>query len=198
MHLHLITHAHTRQLPSVDVTTWQLSEAGREQAVTLARQPFWSRVERIVVSSEAKTRLTAQPVLDARDLPLTVDARFDELQRPGWVDDYGARVQQCLAQPQQAAVDWEPASTALARVRAGVAALHAQFAGQTLALVGHGLTLSLYRAHLLDQYIDGQIHVKLADWRALPFAAVALAEVSAQQATLRQDFAPTSAAGGRA
>ena len=198
MLLRLITHAHTQQEPAVDATRWRLSDAGREQAAALAQLSFWANVDRVVLSSEPKTRLTAQPVLDARALPVTVDARFDELHRPGWVNDYVGRVQQCFAHAHQAAVDWEPATAALARVRAGIADLHAQFPAQTFALVGHGLTLSLYRAHLLDQYRDGQIYVKLADWRALPFAAVALAEVGGGRAVLRRDFVASAASTGRA
>ncbi len=198
MRLYLITHAHTQQEPAVDVARWRLSDAGREQAAVLAREPFWAEVDRIVLSSEPKTQLTVEPVLATRDLPLTTDARFDELHRPGWVGDYVGRVAHCFAHPHQAAVDWEPASDALARFCAGIADLHARFPKQTLALIGHGLTLSLYRAHLLHQYRDGAIWVRLADWRALAFAAVALVEGEADQAVLRRDFAPTSASAGRA
>ena len=198
MRLYLITHAHTQQEPAVDAARWRLSEAGREQAAALAREPFWAEVDRVVLSSEPKTRLTVEPALATRDLPLTVDARFNELHRPGWVGDYVGRVAHCFAHPHQAAVDWEPASEALARFRAGMVDLHTQFPKQTLALIGHGLTLSLYRAHLLNQYVDGAIRVRLADWRALAFAAVALVEGEADRAVLRQDFASTSSSTARA
>lgn len=198
MRLYLITHAHTQQEPTVDAPRWRLSNTGRAQAAALAREPLWADVDRIVLSSEPKTQLTVEPVLAARDLPLTVDARFDELHRPGWVGDYVGRVAHCFAHPRQAAVDWEPATDALARFRDGIADLHAQFPKQTLALVGHGLTLSLYRAHLLNQYREGAIWVRLLDWRALVFAAVARVEGEAEQAVLRQDFAPTSSSTARA
>lgn len=179
--LYLITHAHTQAEPAIDSSRWRLSTQGERQAELLAQQPFWAQVDRIILSSEPKTRLTVAPLLALRPLPVTVDARFDELVRPGWVEEYESRVAQAFANPTQPAGAWEPASHALNRVLAGVADLCTQWAGQTLALVGHGLTLSLYRAHLL-----GQSHVLLADWRQLSFAAVAVADPV--DGRLLQDF----------
>lgn len=187
MQLYLITHAHTKQEPGVESTRWELSDVGTTQAVDLARQPFWEKVDRIVLSSEAKTRLTVQPVLDARPLPMTIDPRFDELRRGGWVGDYVAQVQQAFAQPEVAAGEWEPAAHALARFITGMDDLSQRFTAQTLALVGHGLTFSLYRAFLL-----GSSHVSITDWQALSFAAVAHVDLSTHQ--LLADFQPVSIA----
>lgn len=185
MQLYLITHAHTQVDVNQDAAQWSLSPVGTAQAQTLAAMPWWSQVDRIVLSSEAKTRLTVAPVLAARNLPVLVDARFDELHRPGWVEDYAERVRQAFAQPNQRAGDWEAAAAALARFRAGIADLCQAYRGETIALVGHGLTLSLYRAHLL-----GQAQVDFAAWRALSFAAVAI--VDPTQAQLLQDFQPVA------
>lgn len=179
--LYLITHAHTQAEPAIDTACWRLSAQGERQAAFLAQQPFWPQVDRIILSSEPKTRLTVAPLLARRPLPVMVDARFDELVRPGWVEKYESRVAQAFASPEQPAGDWEPANRALNRVLAGVADLCIHLAGQTLALVGHGLTLSLYRAHLL-----GQTHVRFDDWRRLGFAAVALVDPVAGR--LLRDF----------
>jgi hypothetical protein len=51
--------------------------------------------------------------------------------------------------------------------------------------VGHGLTLSLFRAHLL-----GQGEVSMQDWRTLSFAAVAQVDLNAM--TLLADFEPVA------
>lgn len=153
--------------------------------MALAVLPLWDTIDRIILSSEPKTRLTVAAVLACHELPVQVDARFDELHRPGWVEDYAMQVQRAFAEPTQAAGEWEPAAVAFARFRAGVAALCDQFPGATLALVGHGLTLSLYRACLL-----GQSHVRFADWQHLSFAAVALADPVAER--LLQDFQPVA------
>jgi broad specificity phosphatase PhoE len=188
--LYLITHAHTQADPATDAAHWCLSAQGERQAALLVLQPFWTQVDRIVLSSEPKTRLTVAPLLVDRPLPVTVDARFDELLRPGWVEEYERRVAQALANPARPAGDWEPANHGLHRFLAGVADLCTQWPGQTLALVGHGLTLSLYRAHLL-----GQSHVVLADWQRLSFAAVALVDPVNER--LLQDFEPVAGAAPR-
>ncbi|MCX6046555.1 MAG: phosphoglycerate mutase family protein [Chloroflexi bacterium] len=181
--LYLITHAHTRQDPGADVVTWQLSEVGRTQALALANQPFWTQIDRVVLSSEPKTRLTIAPLLGQRHLPVVIDHRFDELQRPGWVADYTAQVRQAFLEPEIPAGEWEPASKALARFLAGVAHLCQQFSEETVALVGHGLTFSLYRAYLL-----GKPTVDLAEWQQLSFAAQAIIDPVAK--TILQDFQP--------
>lgn len=171
MRLYLITHAATQIDKNTEVVAWHLSAAGIEQVARLVALPFWDEVDHIALSSEVKTRLTVAPLLERRTLPTTVDPRLDELRRPGWVDDYTARVRQAFADPLTPAGEWEAASDALARVRAAIDELCHRYSQQTVALVGHGLTLSLYRAHLL-----GYTHVNLDDWRNLSFAAVALVD----------------------
>jgi len=180
--LFLITHAHTQQQKEADATRWVLSEAGQAQAEALACLPLWDGAERIVVSSEPKTRLTVAPVLAARKLPLTVDPRYDELRRGSeWVEDYSAHVAEVFANPQRSIGGWESASDALARFLEGIHALADAFPAETIALVGHGLTLSLFRAHLL-----GQARVDCDDWQRLSFCA--LAQVEWPQLQLAQDF----------
>ncbi len=167
--LYLITHAYTRQVPDTDATLWRLNEVGRKQAAALARQPFWNRVDRVLLSSEPKTRLTVEPLWQARSLPVQEDARFDELRRtPEWTYAYTARVAEVFRRPQESIAGWEPATEALTRFRSGVAEWTARYPQEAFALVGHGLTLSLYRAHLL-----GLPRVALRDWQELAFAAVA-------------------------
>ncbi len=189
--LTLITHAHTQIDPATDAVTWRLSAAGEAQAVALAGQPFWATVDRILVSSEAKTRLTIAPVLAARDLPVTADPRFDEAARPGWCDDYAARVAAFFAEPERSAGGWEAANAALARFRDGLNAHIDPTAGEHFALVAHGLVLSLYRAHLL-----GLATAPFAAWRRLAFAAVARVDLAGPAIT--QDFVPVAPAPPRA
>jgi broad specificity phosphatase PhoE len=170
--LYLITHACTRQIPNVDAATWHLNDEGRRQAAALARQPFWKGVDRLLLSSEPKTRLTVAPLLQEKSLPVEEDDRFDELRRtPEWTYDYTARVAELFRRPQESVAGWERAADALTRFCAGIAAWTCRHPQETLALVGHGLTFSLYRAHLL-----GLPTVPLRDWQELPFAAVACVE----------------------
>lgn len=182
MRLYLIRHAVTQIDPTLDAKAWALSALGEQQAAELASAPFWREVSRIVVSSERKTRLTVEPTLARYHLPVHVDARVDELHRPGFVEDYYAQVRQAFAVPMCKAGEWESAHTALARVQAAIGDLLAQYPDETVALVGHGLTLSLYRADLL-----GQAQVDFAAWRTLGFATVAIVNPASKQ--LLRDFA---------
>lgn len=167
--LYLIAHACTRQVPDTDAALWQLNELGRKQAAALARQPFWDEVDRLLLSREPKTRLTVAPLLQRRDLPVEEDDRFNELHRsPEWTCDYTARVAELFGSPRESIAGWEPAATALARFCGGIEDWASRHPQETLALVGHGLTFSLYRAHLLGLPV-----VALKDWRQLSFAAVA-------------------------
>lgn len=189
--LFLITHAHTQQQRDVDATTWTLSPHGTEQAAVLAQQPFWAQVTRVILSSEAKTRLTVEPVLARRSLPVTVDTRFDELKRPAtWTEDYVAAVAAAFAHPYESVNGWEAAASAQARFIAGIVDLQRHFPYDACALVGHGLTFSLYRAALL-----GHTHVDLDDWRKLSFAAVAKVDLSA--GALLEDFRSVTGEKGR-
>lgn len=189
--LTLITHAHTQVDPATDAVTWRLSAAGEAQAAALADQPFWATVDRILVSSEAKTRLTIAPLLAERSLPVTADARFDEAARPGWCDDYAARVAAFFADPTRSAGGWERAEAALARFLAGIAAHVPAAGGEHVALVAHGLVLSLYRAYLL-----GLATAPFDDWRRLEFAAVAQVDLAGP--ALVQDFVPVAPSPPRA
>jgi broad specificity phosphatase PhoE len=183
--LFLITHAHTQVQQQHDARQWVLSAAGQQQAERLATLPLWHDVERIVLSREVKTRLTIETVLAQHNLPVVVDAQFDELYRPGWVEAYALQVQRAFAEPTQPAGEWEAAAAALARFQMGIANLCTQFSGSTLALVGHGLTFSLYRASLL-----GYSHVRFEEWQQLSFAAVALVDPVAHR--LLEDFQPVA------
>ena len=179
--LYLIAHACTRQVPDTDAALWQLDELGRVQAAALARQPFWDEVDRLLLSREPKTRLTVAPLLKRKDLPVDEDDRFNELNRsPEWTNDYTARVAEVFRRPRESVAGWEPAADALTRFRVGIDDWAARHPHDILALVGHGLTFSLYRAHLL-----GLPTVPLQDWQQLSFAAVACV----QDGRIVDDFA---------
>lgn len=177
----LITHAHTRVEQQLDATCWRLSPTGEAQARQLAEAPFWGSVAYVLVSNEHKTRLSVEPAVQRWRLPVIADGRFDELHRGAWVNDYADRVRQVLEAPQASMGGWEPAATALERMLEGFTAHIDRSAGHDVALVGHGLTLTLLRAFLL-----GQDRAHFSDWQQLPFAAVAIYDLAANQ--MVQDF----------
>lgn len=169
---YLITHAATVKEPLRAADAWGLSAAGQAQAERLAAAPFWATVTQVIVSSEPKALATVSGIVAERTLPVWVDCRLDELRRTGWVDDYGAHVAQVFARPDLSVGSWEPASSALRRVCGAMAAVERRFRGQTVAVVGHGLSLSLLRAHYL-----GYAQARFDDWTRLAFGTVAAVEL---------------------
>jgi broad specificity phosphatase PhoE len=185
MRIYLITHAHTEQVPGVAADEWRLSDRGVEQAAALASAPFWAQVDRVIVSAEPKTLLTVAEVVEQRNIPVWVDTRFDELRRTGWIEEYAAQVAQVFAHPAHSVSGWEPADSVQARVQSGLADLKQRFAGETLALVGHGLCLSLLRARLV-----GLPTADLSHWRRLAFGSYAC--ISLDPPAMLEDFAPSA------
>ncbi len=189
MKIYLVTHAHTTQERDAVVDVWRLSARGLLEARTLAEAPFWSEVARVIVSSEPKAWLTVAQVVTARYLPVWIDARFDELRRGGWVDDYAARVAAALAAPEHSMGGWEAVGNVRQRAGQALEDVAGRFPGENLALVGHGLCLSILRAALL-----GQRQVDFAAWQSLPFASVACLDWESR--TLLQDFPHNNEARG--
>lgn len=183
--IYLITHAHTAQQPDRAAELWELSPRGEQEAAQLAHADFWAEVTRIVVSAEPKTLLTVGPVLARHSLPVSIDCRFDEVRRGGWVENYADRVERFFAQPEQSVGEWECAAAARRRMVAGLMHQVQSHPGATLAVVGHGLGLSLLRAHIA--------RLPVADfdlWRRLGFAAAACITVNPD--TIVADFVPSA------
>jgi len=163
--LYLIRHAQT-QPTALPVETWPLSDLGRQQAQRLAELPFWQDVQVICASVEPKALQTAQIVAARRDLPVEPVFDLRELRRPGsLVDDYGSAVRQVLENPTTSVNGWEPAGEAQTRIVTAIERLLMLHEGETLAVVSHGLALTLYLAYLTD------IQPTLDLWRSLPFAS---------------------------
>jgi broad specificity phosphatase PhoE len=185
MRVYLITHAHTEQIPGVAADAWRLSTRGNEQAAALAAAPFWTHVDRVVVSAEPKTWWTIAEIVEMRQLPVWVDSRFDELRRTEWIEDYAGQVAEVFAHPTRSVAGWEAADAALKRLEKGIADLQHRFARETLALVGHGLTFSLLRAKLL-----GLSHADHSAWQRLSFGSYAYICLNPQ--AILEDFAQSA------
>lgn len=176
MKVHLITHAHTQIDPNAASDTWQLSCRGLEQAERLSKERFWDEVTQIVVSSEAKTWLTVAQVAADRSLPVWVDSRFDELRRSGWTENYTDAVATAFANPSSPIAGWESVQSLQGRVGAGLVALQNRFGGEMIALVGHGIAMSVLRAMML-----GQERVDVAAWSRLAFGSYAIVDLASKR-----------------
>jgi broad specificity phosphatase PhoE len=163
--LYLIRHAHTQQT-MLPVETWPLSELGRQQAHKLAEQPFWQEVHIICTSVEPKAIQTAQIVAERHDLPVKPSFDLRELRRPGGhVSDYESAVRQVLENPERSVNGWEPAGEAQTRIVTAIERLLALHENETLAVVSHGLVLTLYLAYLADATPTLDL------WHSIPFAS---------------------------
>jgi broad specificity phosphatase PhoE len=179
--VYVITHVATAQDPSLSPENWALSPLGEEQARRLADAPFWTEVTQVIVSAEQKSYLSVSQIVAARKLPVWVDSRLDELRRDGWVGDYRKQVAMVLGQPAKAVGEWEPAAQTQARALAALSAIHRRFAPGPVAIVGHGLSLSLVRARFL-----GYETVRFDEWSRLSFGAVACLDL--KQRRWLEDF----------
>ena len=180
--LYLIRHAHTQQT-ALPVETWHLSDLGLLQAQRLAEQPFWQDVHIICASVEPKALQTAQIVSERHDLPVEPSFDLRELRRPGDpVGDYEAVVREVLENPTRSVNGWEPAGEAQTRVMTAIERLLMLHENETLAVVSHGLALTLYLAYLTDT------QPTLDLWRGLSFASATQVDPDARQMLARFDI----------
>ncbi len=162
--LFLIRHAHSQQT-SQPADRWGLAHLGQEQAQKLAAQPFWADVGLICTSLEPKAVQTAQIVAEQHALPVEPSFDLHELRRTGPVADYTAAVDAVLSNPSSSVQGWEPAAEAQTRIVVAVERLLMLHERSTLAVVTHGLVLTLYLAFAMDQAPS------LGLWQSIPFAA---------------------------
>jgi broad specificity phosphatase PhoE len=172
--LYLIRHART-QMMGTTAELWPLSEEGRRQAGVLARQGFWREVELIFSSPEPKALRTAKPAARRWDIPLEAVDHLRELRRPRLVPDYEKTIRHLFAEPEVSIAGLEPAAQVGARATRCIKALVAAHPGQTLAVVSHGLILTIFLAQLENRWPT------LTEWRAVPFPGVAVVDTSAWQ-----------------
>jgi broad specificity phosphatase PhoE len=163
--LYLVRHAPVDLDPERPAPEWRLSERGRVLATQLADSPAWRELVLVACSPEPKAVETALPIAEAADSGLRVEHDLREAERPGTpvvsAEEYERLVAAYLAAPDQSVHGWEPAREVRERVRACVERLLAEVEGP-LAVVSHGLALSLYCGLVFDE------------WQAMSLPAVAL------------------------
>jgi broad specificity phosphatase PhoE len=137
-------------------------------------------VESFATSPEPKAVATA--VAAARGRSVLEAPGLAELDRSavGWVAralDYVELVQAIFEQPAASVRGCEPAAAAVQRFSDAVASLR----GEHLAVVSHGLILTLYMAQL-----RGQTHAAVADWQRIALPDVAVVDL--ERGIVIQDF----------
>lgn len=166
----LVRHAHTAQV-GPDAKTWPLSKRGRTEAARLAQWPGRLAIAAIVISVEAKAIETAAAITVAHPHLITLppmEALGEVDRRGAFVADYEGAVADFFAMPDASPHGWESASDARTRIAAAIANAVAPYPTASVAVVTHGLALTLYLSTLI-----GGPPADIARWRTIPFAAVA-------------------------
>ncbi|MBN2472757.1 MAG: histidine phosphatase family protein [Anaerolineae bacterium] len=170
--LYLIRHPHTQINLDIPATSWDLSDQGHAQTQALLGAPFWPHVAAIYASREPKTITVAKEAALQHNLPALPRSAFGEVDRSAYVapdnTTYEAAVAALFSDPFQHPFGWETAADALARFQkelTQVLAVHAE--GDSIAIISHGLVLTLLMAHFRH------VAPELSYWRSLGFATVA-------------------------
>ncbi len=183
MRLVLIRHAAVEIAPEVPANRWFLSAAGQRAASALGESEALRSVTTFATSPEPKATATASAIANGR--PIVEIAALAELDRPaaGWLSSqaaYMALVTEILHQPRRSIRGSEPAAQAQNRIVQAVDELQARLAGKDLAVVSHGIVLSLYMAHIRRLPSD------LAIWEKIGLPDLAV--VGPLQRTVLVDF----------
>lgn len=169
--LYLIRHARSRMMGDA-AERWPLSEKGRREAGILARQDFWRRVDLIFSSPEPKALQTAAPAARRWGIPLKVVDCLYELRRPRLVQDYPKMVERFFANPQENIAGMEPAAQAAERITRCLKELATTHPEQTLAVVSHGMVLTLFLAQLENRWPT------VTEWQAVPFTGLIVVDTN--------------------
>jgi broad specificity phosphatase PhoE len=145
--LYLVRHASVDPRPGQPSAIWRLSPQGRAGADALAAEDCWAWLTRVYSSAEPKAIATAQRIAMRNALPLSIEPALGEVERP-WVDaNYKAEARRYLSG--ELLEGWETRGAATARIQAAIHRIDASHAEADVAVVSHGLILSLYLSDLL-------------------------------------------------
>lgn len=154
--LRFISHPRVRVSADIPVPRWGLTEDGRDRVETMCRQPWLSRVERLVSSDETKALETAAIIAAATGVPIEVrpDLHENDRSSTGFVppDRFEQLADAFFAHPDRSVEGWETACDAQGRIVAATADLVAENAGDVV-ISGHGGVGTLLLCHLLGEPI---------------------------------------------
>jgi broad specificity phosphatase PhoE len=183
--LYLIRHARAQMMGDA-AERWLLSEQGRREAGVLARQDLWREVELICSSPEPKALQTAEPAARRWGIPLVTVDCLHGLRRPRLVSDYETVVARIFAEPEASIAGLEPAARAAERFTHCLESLVEAHPEPTLAVVSHGLIMTLFLARLENRWPT------VAAWRAVPFTGLAVVDTTSSPWHLLKDWSRVS------
>jgi broad specificity phosphatase PhoE len=171
--LYLVRHGRTQPDPATAAALWPLSATGRAETARLAAHPRWAEVAGFYASPEEKAIETARLLSEPHGQSLTILTDLREVERgSAFLADYDAAVREFFARPDESVHGWERAVDAGRRVAGCLEQISARAGDRPVAVVSHGLALTLGLAALvpLDQPL-------WEFWRRIGFSSVGVLDL---------------------
>ncbi len=172
MRLYLVRHSDVTVRPERPGAEWHLSQDGRAAADALADDPHWAGLVSIYTSPEPKASSTAQRIAARHGLPIRIERDLREVEGRRWTEQAEYRVQVRRYLAGEAVDRWETEQEVQRRVRASIEATMERHSGRDVAVVSHGLALTVYLAGLLD--LDAAAAYEL--WAGIRFPDIAIVD----------------------
>jgi 2,3-bisphosphoglycerate-dependent phosphoglycerate mutase len=179
----LIRHAQIRVDPESSSDAWQLSPEGELAAERLTIHPSVRGVACIYTSPEPKAVATAQAIAGGREVRVCAGLRELDRGALGWIgspEEYRETVRQILRNPDESVRGCESAARALRRVLQAIALIRSDHEEESVAVVSHGIVLTLYLSSVLERDPD------IALWESIDFPDVAVVDLDGPRVI--QDF----------
>ncbi len=149
------------------------------QAKQLAKEGVFDDVDLIFSSTEGKAYKTVLPTAEKLGKKVIKLEAICELNRDNGdfmeVDKYERTIKECLEKPDKSFNKWETANHALERFSKQISELDKKNSNKKILVVGHGLTVNMYFAKLLDVFDEAYERLGLndfADWGIVKNQAV--------------------------
>ena len=189
-YLYLIRHPKTHVDPSRQAHEWALSDQGRAQVNMLIEAPFWKHVKSLYSSSQPKAMEPARAIGQRYDIPVTSLPGLAEVRRGTEIyhstGDYNAILDKFFSSPDFSVQGWERAGEAVARFKQAIQEIISKHPGQSVAVLSHGMILTLYTAMLENQTPT------LRRWREIDFACVGTVDIETMRLVAPFTAAPYS------
>jgi len=178
MKVYLLRHASTQYNSEKSPSEWVLSPEGEKQAENIIKQNLIPKVEKIICSTELKTRLTINYYAEYYKLPIYKDLRFNEVGSDHLPIDLTLFQQfrkQCFMDfdLHLSINDNESFKKAYYRFKARITDLM-KSGHNSILIVTHGCILSIFFAMLSDISNNGELMYN--NWQNLPFCALGIIE----------------------
>lgn len=168
---YFLRHGQTKRDENKPISKWVLSDKGVKQAQDLVNEATFEDVDLIFSSTEEKAYQTAKLIADRLGKETIQLKEIGELNRDkgGFMrhEEYEASVRYCLEHLDKSINNWETAIHALERFSRKIEELDKQYENKKILVVGHGFTINLYFAKLLN--LLNRVYERLstntyADW----------------------------------